>query len=210
MEIDDQRVRQAQIRRIQRTKRDRDSKLVAESLEALKSCAQTGDGNLLEYAISAARANATMGEITQAMEAVAGRHQAVIQSISGIYAKEVMKESQFSKARDLANQFEQKTGRRPRILIAKMGQDGHDRGAKVIATSFADIGFDVDIGPLFLTPEEVAKQAMENDVHLVGISSLAGSHKTLVPELMRALAALGRPDILTWLEASYRSKTTSF
>ncbi len=197
LEIDNQKVRQSQIDRIQKIKSSRNQKQLNQSLDSLKLSAKSGTGNLLECAISAARANATLGEITSALEEVAGRHQATVQSISGIYAKEVMKKSEFTRARELANEFEQKTGRRPRILIAKMGQDGHDRGAKVIATSFADIGFDVDIGPLFLTPEEVAKQAMENDVHLVGISSLAGSHKTLVPELIESLAKLGRPDILT-------------
>ena len=161
----------------------------------MKTCAESGKGNLLEFAIAAARANATLGEISLKLEEVAGRHQADIRAISGVYAKEVMKESQFNKAQKLADSFQNKTGRRPRMLVAKMGQDGHDRGAKVIATSFADIGFDVDIGPLFQTPGEVAKQAMENDVHLVGISSLAGGHKTLVPELVRALDDIGRPDV---------------
>jgi methylmalonyl-CoA mutase len=197
LEIDNQKVMLSQVNRIQKAKEHRDQEQVDRALQSLKSCAAGGTGNLLECAINAARVNATLGEITWALEEVVGRHKAAVQSISGIYAKEVMKESEFTKARALANDFERKTGRRPRILIAKMGQDGHDRGAKVIATSFADIGFDVDIGPLFLTPQEVAKQAMENDVHLVGISSLAGSHKTLVPELIEALAQMGRPDILT-------------
>ena len=196
-EIDNQKVIESQVSRIEKTKKNRDPKLVAQALESLKSCARSGSGNLLEKAIAAARANATLGEISLAIEEIAGRHQATVQSISGVYAKEVMKESQFTKAQELANKFEIRTGRRPRILIAKMGQDGHDRGAKVIATSFADIGFDVDIAPLFLTPAEVAKEAMENDVHLVGISSLAGGHKTLVPELIQSLKQLGRPDILT-------------
>ena len=165
------------------------------TLRALKSCAEKGKGNLLNFAIEAARAKATLGEICMAMEEVAGRHTATIRSITGVYSKEVMKNDQFIKAQKLADDFEGKEGRRPRILIAKMGQDGHDRGAKVIATSFADMGFDVDIGPLFQTPKEVARQAMENDVHLVGVSSLAGSHKTLIPDLINALDKLGRSDI---------------
>lgn len=195
LEVDNQKVREAQVNRIRTAKQTRNAVEVERALDSLRSYAKSGKGNLLECAISAARANATLGEISQAMEDVAGRHQASIHSISGIYAKEVMKETQFNQAQELSNLFAQKTGRRPRILIAKMGQDGHDRGAKVIATSFADMGFDVDIGPLFQTPEEVAKQAMENDVHLVGISTLAGSHKTLIPELIEALSKLGRSDI---------------
>jgi len=195
LEVDNYKVRQSQTARIRETRQHRDQKKVDEALSALKACAESGTGNLLECAISAARTNATLGEISLKLEEVAGRHQADIRAISGIYAKEVMKESQFIKAQKLADNFQGKTGRRPRILVAKMGQDGHDRGAKVIATSFADIGFDVDIGPLFQTPLEVAKQAMENDVHLVGISSLAGGHKTLIPALIKSLTELGRPDI---------------
>ncbi len=195
LEIDNHKVREAQIARIEQVKKQRNQKHVDETLHDIEVCAKSGTGNLLECAVAAAKANATLGEISMALESVVGRHQATIQSVSGVYAKEVMNESQFLIARDLADQFEKKTGRRPRVLIAKMGQDGHDRGAKVIATSFADIGFDVDIGPLFQTPREVAKQAMENDVHLVGISTLAGSHKTLIPELIDELSALGRSDI---------------
>ncbi len=195
LEVDNNRVREAQIERIKQNKQFRDSEQVIMTLKALKSCAVTGKGNLLKLAIKAARAKATLGEISMAMEEVAGRHTASISSITGIYSKEVMKDAKFINAQKLADDFEREEGRRPRILIAKMGQDGHDRGAKVIATSFADMGFDVDIGPLFLTPHEVARQAMENDVHVVGVSSLAGSHKTLIPDLISALNKLGRPDI---------------
>jgi len=195
LEVDNNVVREAQVKRLTQTKESRDNQRVLLALENLTSCARTGEGNLLECAIQAARANATLGEISTAMEQVAGRHTATIRSISGIYSKEVMKDTQFIKAQKLADVFASKEGRRPRILIAKMGQDGHDRGAKVIATSFADVGFDVDIGPLFQTPQEVATQAMENDVHLIGVSSLAGSHKTLIPDLIDALGELGRSDI---------------
>ena len=195
LEIDNRKVRETQTRRIQQVKEARNPEACSNTLDALKSCTETGKGNLLTCAIEAARAGATLGEISNAMEAVVGRHKAVIQTISGVYSKEVMTEPQFKKARELSDKFESITGRRPRILIAKIGQDGHDRGAKVIATSFADMGFDVDISPLFQTPLEVAKQAMENDVHLVGISSLAGGHKTLIPELVEALKEMNRPDI---------------
>lgn len=195
LEVDNNKVREAQIKRICQTKSSRDPEQVKMTLRALKSSAETGKGNLLNCAIEAARAKATLGEISKAMEEVVGRHTASIQSITGIYSKEVMGDAQFIKAQKLADEFEGIEGRRPRILIAKMGQDGHDRGAKVIATSFADMGFDVDIGPLFQTPQEVARQAMENDVHLVGVSSLAGSHKTLIPDLIHALTKFGRSDI---------------
>ncbi len=195
LKIDNNKVRQEQINRIQRTKEFRDSEQVTITLKALQACAETGKGNLLQCAIEAARANVTLGEITRSIEQIAGRHRASIKSITGIYSKEVMNDAHFIKAQKLADEFEVKEGRRPRILIAKMGQDGHDRGAKVIATSFADVGFDVDIGSLFQTPQEVARQAMENDVHLVGVSSLAGSHNTLIPDLIDALNHLGRSDI---------------
>jgi methylmalonyl-CoA mutase len=193
--VDNKKVMEEQVERINRTKNSRYAERDKMTLRALKSCAEKGKGNLLNFAIEAAKAKATLGEISMAMEEVAGRHTATIRSITGIYSKEVMKDAQFIKAQKLADDFEGKEGRRPRILIAKMGQDGHDRGAKVIATSFADMGFDVDIGPLFQTPKEVARQAMENDVHLVGVSSLAGSHKTLIPDLIDALDKLGRSDI---------------
>lgn len=195
LEVDNRKVRESQIARIKSARDQRNQDQVNQTLAALRDRAASGEGNLLEGAIEAARANATLGEISLALEQVAGRHQAVAQSVSGIYSKEVMKESNFKQAIELADRFEEKFGRRPRILVAKMGQDGHDRGAKVIASSFADMGFDVDIGPLFQTPTEVARQAVENDVHLIGISSLAGGHKTLVPELADQLTHFRRSDI---------------
>jgi methylmalonyl-CoA mutase len=165
------------------------------SLDALANGAK-GSGNLLTLAIDCARKRASLGEISDAMEKHFGRYQATIRSISGVYSAEAMTDKDFLKAKELANQFAKLDGRRPRIMVAKMGQDGHDRGAKVIATSFADIGFDVDIGPLFQTPAEAAKQAIENDVHILGVSSLAAGHKTLVPQVMDELKALGRDDIM--------------
>ncbi|HET9486833.1 MAG TPA: methylmalonyl-CoA mutase family protein, partial [Chryseosolibacter sp.] len=176
-------------------KSERDAAEVAAALQSVTNAA-SGNGNLLEAAIVAARKHATLGEISDAMEKVFGRYQATIRSISGIYQAEMKSADEFSAVRQLSDQFALREGRRPRILVAKMGQDGHDRGSKVIATSFADLGFDVDIGPLFQTPEEVAMQAAENDVHIVGASSLAGGHKTLVPELINALRKIGRPDIM--------------
>ncbi|MFL5210278.1 MAG: methylmalonyl-CoA mutase family protein, partial [Microvirga sp.] len=166
------------------------------SLDALTRCAETGEGNLLDLAVQAARARATVGEITAALEKVWGRHVAEIRSIAGVYAKEVGEPVSVRRARDMVEAFAAAEGRRPRILVAKMGQDGHDRGQKVIASAFADLGFDVDIGPLFATPGEAARQAIENDVHIVGVSSLAAGHLTLVPELKRELVAYGRPDIM--------------
>ena len=169
------------------------------ALDALTQAAATGEGNLLELAVDAARARATLGEISSALESVWGRHKAVIRSISGVYRSEFIGGTSvdtITHARQMADDFAAVEGRRPRILVAKMGQDGHDRGAKVIATAFADLGFDVDIGPLFQTPDEVARQAMENDVHVVGVSSLAAGHKTLLPQLAAELAALGRDDIV--------------
>ena len=195
-EVDNTAVREAQIARIKAVKSARDPMAVRQSLAALESCARSENGNLLELAIEAARQRATLGEISDALEAVFGRYQPNIQSVSGVYAQELMDNPSFEKAKKLSDQFAKLDGRRPRILVAKMGQDGHDRGAKVIATSFADLGFDVDIGPLFQTPEEVARQAAENDVHVVGISSLAAGHKTLVPHLIEELKKLGVGDIL--------------
>jgi methylmalonyl-CoA mutase len=195
LEVDNTQVKAAQLDRLKQVKSQRDEKAVKLALDALSHCATSGKGNLLEFAVVAARHRATLGEISDAMEESFGRYQAVVKTISGIYAKEVLDNQEFTRARKLADQFAEMDGRRPRILVAKMGQDGHDRGAKVIATSFADLGFDVDIGPLFQTPEEVARQAAENDVHLIGVSSLAGGHKTLVPELKSALAQVGRDDI---------------
>jgi len=196
MEVDNQKVRQKQIAKLSRLKSNRNNEKVAIALENLSVCAETGTGNLLELAIVAARERATLGEISDAMEKTFGRYKATQKTISGVYAAEIKKNEFFEQARKLTDLFEEKDGRRPRILIAKMGQDGHDRGAKVIATSFADLGFDVDIGPLFQTPAETAMQAAENDVHIVGASSLAAGHKTLVPDLINELNKLGREDIM--------------
>ncbi|MBI3219476.1 MAG: methylmalonyl-CoA mutase [Bacteroidetes bacterium] len=196
LDIDNTAVRLEQIDRLNQLKETRDTKAVNEALSNLEKAAATGEGNLLELAIVAARVRATLGEISLALEKSFGRYKATIQSISGVYSSEMNNKKELLKVRKLADQFAELDGRRPRILIAKMGQDGHDRGAKVIATAFADLGFDVDIGPLFQTPQEVAQQAAENDVHVVGASSLAAGHKTLVPELIEALKKIGRPDIL--------------
>ncbi len=195
-EVDNQTVRQNQIERINQLKSERNRDAVELALEQLTLCAQTGSGNLLDLAVEAARKRATLGEISLAMEKSFGRHKAVTQTISGVYASEVKNQDSFNKAIKLSDQFAEEEGRRARIMVAKMGQDGHDRGAKVIATGFADLGFDVDIGPLFQTPEEVALQAIENDVHIVGASSLAAGHKTLVPQLIAELKKLGREDIM--------------
>jgi methylmalonyl-CoA mutase len=195
-DVDNQAVRDSQIARLQEVKSKRNQEEVNESLEAITQAAKIGDGNLLALAVEAARKRATLGEISDAMEKVFGRHKAQTQAISGVYAAEVKNQDSFKRAQKLSDRFAELEGRRPRILVAKMGQDGHDRGAKVIATGFADLGFDVDIGPLFQTPQEVAEQAVENDVHIVGASSLAAGHKTLVPQLIDALRELGRPDIM--------------
>ena len=195
-EVDNTAVREEQIQRLEKLKRERNQHEVELALEALTQCATHGNGNLLELAIDAARKRATLGEISMAMEKSFGRYKAVIKSISGVYSGEMKNRKVFDDVKALSDQFAELDGRRPRILVAKMGQDGHDRGAKVIATGFADLGFDVDIGPLFQTPEEVAMQAAENDVHVVGASSLAGGHKTLIPELIQALKKIGRSDIL--------------
>jgi methylmalonyl-CoA mutase len=196
LEVDNTAVREAQIGHLRKLKSDRNAAAVTASLEALTHAAASGEGNLLALSIDAARKRATLGEISFALEKVYGRYKAVIRSISGIYSAESNENESFRKARELADAFAELEGRRPRIMIAKMGQDGHDRGAKVVATGYADIGFDVDIGPLFQTPAESAKQAVENDVHILGVSSLAGGHKTLVPQVIEALKALGREDIL--------------
>jgi methylmalonyl-CoA mutase len=195
-EVDNQSVRELQLARLKTVKQNRNESLVQQKLQLLTDAASTGKGNLLQLSIDAARERATLGEISFALEKVYGRYQATIRSISGVYNKEVENNTELIKARAMADQFAALVGRRPRILVAKMGQDGHDRGAKVISTGFADIGFDVDIGPLFQTPAEVAKQALENDVHILGISSLAGGHKTLVPQVIEALKQAGREDIL--------------
>ncbi len=195
-EVDNHSVRNEQIERLNALKRERNQADVEAALQALTDCASSGKGNLLAMAVEAASRRATLGEISYAMEKVFGRYKATIKSISGVYSGEMKSEKEFEEVKALSDRFAELDGRRPRILVAKMGQDGHDRGAKVIATSFADLGFDVDIGPLFQTPEEVAKQAAENDVHVVGASSLAGGHKTLIPGLVKALEKIGRPDIL--------------
>jgi methylmalonyl-CoA mutase len=196
LEVDNTRVRDAQIERLNTLKATRNQEKVNELLAKLEASARSGEGNLLEIAVACARERASLGEISFAMEKVFGRHQAVIRSISGVYSSESMNDKDFEKAKELVLQFAQLEGRRPRIMIAKMGQDGHDRGAKVIATSFADIGFDVDIGPLFQTPAEAAKQAIENDVHVLGVSSLAAGHKTLIPQVIDELKKQGRSDIM--------------
>lgn len=195
LEVDNDKVRLSQIDRLNHLRAIRNKEEVNAALEALEQAA-SGTENLLASAIEAARKRATLGEISMALEKVFGRHKATQHTVSGVYAAESMDNSYFQKARALSDQFAALDGRRPRILVAKMGQDGHDRGAKVIATSFADLGFDVDIGPLFQTPEEVAMQAAENDVHIVGASSLAGGHKTLIPQLINELGKLGRSDIM--------------
>jgi methylmalonyl-CoA mutase len=196
LEVDNTKVRQQQLERLKKLKTERDPAKVQEALEALTHAAQTGTGNLLELSVNAAKVRATLGEISFALEKIFGRYQARIRSISGVYSKEISMDKNFTEARQLADAFAEQEGRRPRIMIAKMGQDGHDRGAKVIATSFADLGFDVDIGPLFQTPAEAAKQAVENDVHILGVSSLAAGHKTLIPAVIEELKKYGREDIM--------------
>lgn len=196
LEVDNTRVREGQIARLNKMKAERNAEEVQKSLDQLAEIAKTGKGNLLEAAVECARNRASLGEISDAMEKTFGRYKAVIRSISGVYSAESMNDKEFEKASRLADEFAKLEGRRPRIMIAKMGQDGHDRGAKVIATSFADIGFDVDIGPLFQTPQEAAKQAIENDVHVLGVSSLAAGHKTLIPQVIAELKKHGREDIM--------------
>jgi len=196
LEVDNTAVREEQVAQLKKLRAERDGAKVTAALRALTGAARDGKGNLLALAVEAARARATLGEISDAMEDVYGRHMAVVRSISGVYGREFGENQQIADVRRRCAEFENRHGRRPRILVAKMGQDGHDRGAKVVATAYADLGFDVDIGPLFQTPEETAKQAVENDVHIVGFSSLAGGHKTLLPQLVGELAKLGRPDIL--------------
>lgn len=196
LEVDNQTVRKQQLERLAHIKATRNAEKVQECLAALTACAQSGNGNLLELAVDAARNRATLGEISDAMESVFGRYKAQIKSFSGVYSKEIKNDESFEKAKQLADAFAKSEGRRPRIMIAKMGQDGHDRGAKVVATGYADVGFDVDIGPLFQTPAEAAKQAVENDVHILGVSSLAAGHKTLVPQVIEELKKYGREDIM--------------
>ena len=196
LDVDNTKVRLEQIERLTSLKKERNSDNVNKLLAEITEAAKTGKGNLLEIAVRAARERATLGEISDAMEEAFGRYKATIRTISGVYSSESMKDKDFTTAQEKADEFAELEGRRPRIMIAKMGQDGHDRGAKVISTSFADIGFDVDIGPLFQTPKEAAKQAIENDVHILGVSSLAAGHKTLVPQVIAELKELGREDIM--------------
>ncbi|WP_177504898.1 methylmalonyl-CoA mutase [Anaerosinus sp.] len=196
LDVDNVAVRQAQIRRLEKLRSNRDNDKVQSCLEAITKSVETGEGNLLALAVDAARARASLGEISDAVEKVSGRHKAIIRSISGVYSSEFADEDEIKRVRKMTDEFEDAEGRRPRIMIAKMGQDGHDRGAKVIATAFADLGFDVDIGPLFQTPEETAQDAVDNDVHVVGMSSLAAGHKTLLPQLIEELKKRGREDIM--------------
>ncbi|WP_264510560.1 methylmalonyl-CoA mutase [Flavobacterium sp. N1719] len=196
LEVDNQTVRRQQIERLEQIKATRDTQAVQTALARLTESAKNGGENLLSLAVEAARLRATLGEISDALESVFGRYKAQIRSFSGVYSKEIKNDESFAKAQQLADAFAKKEGRRPRIMIAKMGQDGHDRGAKVVATGYADVGFDVDIGPLFQTPAEAAKQAVENDVHILGVSSLAAGHKTLVPQVIEELKRYGREDIM--------------
>ncbi|WP_413614424.1 methylmalonyl-CoA mutase [Flavobacterium sp. N2820] len=196
LDVDNQMVRKQQIERLDQIKATRDNAKVAECIAKLTESAKNGGENLLSLAVEAARNRATLGEISDALEVVFGRYKAQIRSFSGVYSKEIKNDVSFEKAKQLADAFAKKEGRRPRIMIAKMGQDGHDRGAKVVATGYADVGFDVDIGPLFQTPQEAAKQAVENDVHILGVSSLAAGHKTLVPQVIEELKKYGREDIM--------------
>ncbi len=196
LEVDNEKVRKAQLDRLEKLRAERNEEEVQSALDAITKVAESGDGNLLDMAVKAARKRATLGEISDAMEKAFGRYTATVRSVSGVYSSEIDKDENFKKAQQLADDFADLAGRRPRIMVAKMGQDGHDRGAKVISTSFADLGFDVDIGPLFQTPEEAARQAVENDVHILGVSSLAAGHKTLVPQVIDELKELGRDDIM--------------
>ena len=196
LEVDNQTVRKQQIERLEKLRAERNSEKVTSALEKLTKAAASENENLLALAVEAARERATLGEISDALEKVYGRYKAKIQSFNGVYSREMKEDTSFSKAREMANYFAEKEGRRPRIMVAKMGQDGHDRGAKVVSTGYADIGFDVDIGPLFQTPAEAAKQAVENDVHILGVSSLAAGHKTLVPQVVEELKKYGREDIM--------------
>ena len=194
--VDNTAVRESQIKRLKELRANRDEAAVKKALAAITECVKTKQGNLLELAVEAAKVRASLGEISDACEVVVGRYKAVIRSISGVYSSEVKNDKSFERAKELCAEFAKKEGRQPRVMIAKLGQDGHDRGAKVVATGYADIGFDVDMGPLFQTPEEAAKQAVENDVHVVGVSSLAAGHLTLVPQIIAELKKLGREDII--------------
>ena len=194
--VDNTAVRNQQVRRLQELRANRNNDDVRRALDAITRCVETGEGNLLELAVEAAKVRASLGEISDACEKIVGRHKAVIKTISGVYSSETKNDAEFERAKELCREFAKKEGRQPRIMVVKMGQDGHDRGAKVVATGYADCGFDVDMGPLFQTPEEAAKQAVENDVHIVGVSSLAAGHKTLIPALIEELKKLGRDDIM--------------
>ena len=198
LKVDNRAVRRQQLEKLERLRGERDEAAVREALDALTQYAETGKGNLLEGAVAAARVKATVGEISDALEKIYGRHRANVSAITGVYKSEMgrSKDGNMARVAELIDVFETEHGRRPRILVAKMGQDGHDRGQKVIASAFADLGFDVDIGPLFQTPKEAARQAVENDVHILGVSSLAAGHLTLVPALREALEAQGRGDIV--------------
>ena len=191
-------MRNEQLENLKKLKASRNQADVDKALDAITECVRTGEGNLLELAVEAARVRATLGEISYACEKVVGRYKAMIRTISGVYSSESKNDADFAKACELCEKFAKKEGRQPRIMIAKMGQDGHDRGAKVVATGYADCGFDVDMGPLFQTPAEAAREAVENDVHAVGVSSLAAGHKTLIPQLMDELKKLGREDIVVF------------
>jgi len=196
LDVDNSAVREAQLRRLKELKEERNDEEVQKALDKITECARTGEGNLLELSVEAAKKRATLGEISSACEKVAGRYTAVTRSISGVYSSESKDDAMYQKAKEYVKKFADQEGRQPRIMIAKMGQDGHDRGAKVVSTGYADLGFDVDIGPLFQTPAEAARQAVENDVHILGVSSLAAGHKTLVPQVMEELKKLGRDDIM--------------
>ena len=194
--VDNTAVRKQQVQRLQELRAKRNNDDVRRALDAITRCVETGEGNLLELAVEAAKVRASLGEISDACEKIVGRHKAVIKTISGVYSSETKNDAEFERAKELCREFAKKEGRQPRIMVVKMGQDGHDRGAKVVATGYADCGFDVDMGPLFQTPEEAAKQAVENDVHIVGVSSLAAGHKTLIPAFIEELKKLGRDDIM--------------
>ena len=196
LEIDNTEVRKEQIERLEQLKANRDEKAVEKALDDITRCVETGEGNLLDLAVKAAAVRASLGEISDACEKIVGRYKAVIKTISGVYSAETKNDPYFEKAKQMTAEFAKKEGRQPRIMIAKMGQDGHDRGAKVVATGYADCGFDVDMGPLFQTPAEAARQAVENDVHVLGVSSLAAGHKTLIPQVIEELKKLGREDIV--------------
>jgi len=196
LEVDNSAVRESQIMRLVRLRTERNEAECKAALDAITECTRTGKGNLLELAVEAATKRATLGEISLACEKITGRYKAVTRTISGVYSSDYKSDKYFEEAKAMVTRFAEKEGRQPRIMIAKIGQDGHDRGAKVVATGYADIGFDVDIGPLFQTPAEAARQAVENDVHVLGISSLAAGHKTLIPEVVSELKSYGRDDIL--------------